>query len=276
MDYTQTSTFLACPERYRLRYLEKIRKIKEGDIEAPKRFGEAIHAALECKYTKQPLESALAAFAQIYPASLDPMDLSRTPETGAALIRAYWNHYEEDASFEILDVEKVLEHPLNGFKWQAKVDAVVRTAGGIWGLEHKTTGKTFSEFYWKSFEPNSQLSGQSWLIQKAYGQCSGIIVNALKMGFRKRAYKGEVAGFHYDFQRQRFNRTPQQIQDWMARMTKTMQRIESLEPTDVWEKHEGQCGWCEYRELCLSCGDEQVKDVLYEPYNSYAYLEEGT
>ena len=39
------------------------------------------------------------------------------------------------------------------------------------------------------------------------------IVNALKVGFRQRAYKGEPAGFHCEFQRQIFNRNKDQVED---------------------------------------------------------------
>ena len=277
MDHTQLSTFLTCPERYKLKFVDQLQKIKEDERDAPRQFGGAIHAALEAHYTNQTDVLSNAVFMTAYPSVLDPNDLARTPANGVILLSAYYQHYAlQDSQWKVLAVEQVLESDIGwSSPWQSKHDLIVETQGGIWGVEHKTTAKPLIEQYWRQFEPNSQLSGQTYALQQKYGQCSGIILNAIKLGHRQRMYRGEPAGFHYEFQRQIFNRTPAQVEDWKQRTLTSLKRLKATIASSSWEKNEGACLFCEYRELCLSCDDEQIRSLLYQPCDALAYLKEG-
>lgn len=273
MDHSRLSTFQTCPERYRLHYVEGLRKITEGPLESPREFGRAIHAALAVYYRTGKEPEARAAFLKAYPAPLDPADLARTPENGLLLLQDYWGQYRTvDAGWKVLAVEVHEQVELGMAQlWEVKMDLVIENEQGVWGVDHKTTASTFREQYWRQFDPNGQISGYTYYLTKKYGQCSGMIVNGIRMGFRKRAYQGEPAGFYAEFQRQIFNRTGRQLEDWKRN---TQAATARLEATTVWEKNEGACVYCEYQELCRSVNDEQVRETLYERGDPLAYLKE--
>lgn len=266
MDYSQLSTFQTCPERYHLKYVENLEKIKDSPYDAPLQFGNAIHIALAAHYKGKDHAEAQAAFLTAYPDVLDPTDLARTPVNGVTLLSAYFSHYAGvDQSWKVLAVEVYDQWELQpGFLFEVKLDMIVETEGGIWGVDHKTTAKTLNEQYWRQYEPNSQLSGYTAYLQQKYGQCAGMIINGIKCGYRQRAYKGDPAGFHYEFQRQIFNRTQQQLEDWQQNTLKSWQRLQATELSQQWEKNETQCFFCQYRELCMSCNDPSVREVLYQ------------
>src|SRR3990167_5464890 len=274
MDFTRLSTFQCCPERFRLRYVASLRKIKEDAYEAPTKFGQALHIALAEYYKGHTIQEAQEAFLVAYPEAIDPMDLARTPPHGVITLGQYADYYAlQDQQWKIQAVEitdKVELAP--GVEWEVKLDLIVETQGGIWGVDHKSTSKPFTEQYWRQYEPNSQLSGYTYYLQQQYGQCSGMIINGIQVGYRKRAYKGEEAGFHCSFQRQIFNRTPRQLEDWREYTLLSLARLEATKQSGAWEKNETQCVFCEYNELCRSCNDDQISELLYEKVDTLAYL----
>jgi hypothetical protein len=300
-DNSQLQTYKDCSERYRLRYIEGLKKIEEDHDEHDRNFGKAIHAGLEAYYKKEGLNKAKEAFSREYPVQLSQDDLAKTEANGLLLLEAYAKHYqEEDKSLEILSIEvkdsfclsspsltspdreahKVRFAPLrsSSIDFLVKIDMVVRKQGCIYWVDHKTTGKTFNWSYWSRFEPNSQVTAYTAYCQAKYGECSGGIINAIRFGHRQRAYKGEAAGFYYEFQRQLFNRNSEQIKAWKQ---DTLRWIESLETAkaggaEVWKKNEGQCGYCSYKPICISCADPQIIEQLYEKTNPLEYLGETT
>lgn len=279
-DNSQLQAYKDCPERYRLKYVEKLRKRKEGEESHDKNFGSAIHAGLEALYKGQPIGEAREAFKLAYPGQLNTEDNAKTQENGLLLLEAYQSHYkEEDKKWEIVSVEvKDTFQIAPGVDFTVKIDLVVNQQGCIYFVDHKTTGKTFNWTYWSRFEPNPQITAYTAYCQAKFGECSGGIINGIKLGFRTRAYKGEPAGFHYEFQRQLFNRNQDQVKAWKE---DTLNWIKSLEESkskgsNVWLKNEGQCGYCEYKAVCISCNDEQIIEQLYEVHNPEEYLNDNS
>lgn len=277
-DNSQLQTFKDCPERYRLRYIEGLQKLEEGRDEHDKNFGKAIHAGLEQHYKQGSPQSVKDMFISEYPIQLSKDDFAKTQENGLILLEAYAKHYkEEDKSWEVLSVEVKDSFKIGEIDFLVKIDLIVRKQGCIYFVDHKTTGKAFNWQYWSRFEPNPQVTAYTAYCQAKYGECSGGIINAIKFGHRQNKYKGEPAGFHYEFQRQLFNRNRDQIEAWKLDTLKWVQSLEEAkqETSNVWMKNEGQCGYCSYKEVCISCADEQIINQLYERVNPVAYLEEN-
>lgn len=269
MNYSnsQLQCFKDCPERYRLRYIEKLKKIEEGRDEHDKNFGSAIHVALELLYKGGSIEGAIEAFKRTYPEQLLEDDKAKTQENGIELIKAYQKHYqEEDKSWEVIACEVRDEFVFSNIHFTVKLDLVVRKQGCVYFVDHKTTGKALNWTYWSRFEPNPQLTAYTAYCLAKYGECSGCIINAIKFGHRQRSYKGEPAGFHYEFQRQLFNRNRFQVEAWKEDSIRWVKKLEEAkrDTSNVWLKNEGQCGYCSYKEICISCNDEQIINQLYE------------
>lgn len=278
-DNSQLQTFKDCPEKYRLKMVEKLKKIEEGRDEHDKNFGKAIHSALESYYKGDTLDACKTAFKNDYPEQLNSDDLAKTQENGLTLIEAYIEHYKvEDKSLEIVSVEVKDTFKVGDIDFTVKIDLVVKKQGCIYFVDHKTTGKTFNWTYWSRFEPNPQLTAYTAYCQAKYGECSGGIINAIKFGHRTRAYKGEPAGFHYEFQRQLFNRNRDQVQAWKEDTLRWVAILEEAkrETSNVWRKNEGACGYCSYKEICISCADSQIIEQLYEKHDPTGYLNDKT
>lgn len=278
IDNSQMQTFKDCPERYRLKYVLGLRKIEEGRDEHDKEFGGAIHAGLEAIYKGKPLEEAKLAFSEAYPLQLNGEDMAKTQANGLTLLEKYQSHYAiEDKSLEILGVEVKDSFLIGPLEFLVKIDLIVRKQGCVYFVDHKTTGKTFNWQYWSRFEPNPQITGYTAYCRAKYGECSGGIINAIRFGHRQNKYMGQPAGFYYEFQRQLFNRNQEQVEAWKQ---DTLQWAKSLEEarlvSNVWKKNEGQCGFCSFKEVCISCADEQIINQLYEVVNPLEYLNDNS
>lgn len=282
-DNSKLQQFKNCPESFRLKYLEGLKKREDGVEDHDKNFGKAIHSGLEAHYLGKPIESVKEGFTREYPLQLSEEDLAKTQENGLILLEAYIKHYkEEDKRWTVKAVEVADQFEIgNGIQFQVKIDLVVEQQGCIYFVDHKTTGKAFNWAYWQQFEPNSQITAYTAYCQAKYGECSGGIINALQLGYRQRAYKGEPAGFHYQFQRQLFNRNRDQINEWKRDTIGWIEDMDHMssavyigEPL-AWPKNEGQCRFCSFKEICISLADEQIIEQLYEKVDPNAYLNEG-
>src|SRR3990167_2962552 len=274
-DNSQLQTYKNCPEQYRLKYLLGLSKVEEGVDEHDKNFGKAIHSALEEYYKGKGVEVAKEGFREEYPDQLSPDDLAKTQANGCVLIEAYVKHYvEEDKKWTVKAVEVTDRFELvNGVTFTVKIDLIVEQQGCIYFVDHKTTGKAFNWQYWSQFEPNTQLTAYTAYCQAKFGECSGGIINGLQLGYRQRAYKGEPAGFHYSFQRQLFNRNRGQVEAWKWDALEWIKKVEGAKKeynwidgfsaNSVWPKNEGQCRFCSFKEICISCADPQIIEQLY-------------
>lgn len=280
-DNSKLQCFKNCPESYRLKYLRCLKKVEEGDESHDRNFGSAVHAGLEAHYKGERLDLVKSAFSNKCPIQLEQIDLAKTQENGLVLLEAYIKHYaEEDKKWTIKSVEVADTFKLtDDIEFQVKIDLVVEQQGCIYFVDHKTTGKAFNWNYWGQFEPNSQITAYTAYCKAKYGECSGGIINGIQFGYRTRAYKGEPAGFHYEFQRQLFNRNQGQIEawkwdtlDWVHSLNKKSNELSKGE--NVWLKNEGQCRFCSYKPICISCADESVIESLYERVNPNEYLNE--
>lgn len=275
-DLTQVQTFLSCPEKYRLRFLEGLKKIQEDAHDQPRKFGEAIHRGIEAYYAGLGATGMVDHFLSIFPKALTEEETVYTPANGNTVLRYFHDYAQQnDAGYTLVALEKVLEIQLApGIPFSVKPDRIVRhDQTGYWAVDTKTTGKALTEDYWRQYENAAQVSAQAAAVTGTYGQCSGVIIEAIRLGYRSRMYKGEPAGFYVHVQRQIFNRTTAQLDDWKQRALRTLTRLSQTQASGDWEKNTEMCHWCEYSQLCQSVGDEQVRETLYQRVEDpYSYL----
>ena len=277
-DTSQVNTYKHCPRQYGYKYVDQLRKVREGIEGHDAGFGSKVHKALERYYGGIDQAEILAKFKDEYGEQLNLTDMAKTKDNGVLLLTQYFNYAKSlDAQFEVLSVEvsDTFEF-VTGIPYTVKIDLVIKNkaTGEVYAMDHKTTGKGLDYSYWQEFEVSSAITAYTDYCIRKYGQCSGVIINAIKCGFRQRAYRGEPAGFHYDFQRQVFNRTKEQISFWEKDTVKWMEWIEESKESGVFPLHQSKmtCGYCQYKELCISCNDEQVREVMYETHNPLEYL----
>lgn len=281
-DNSQLQEFKNCQYRYWLKYGEGYKKRQEGGDSHDRAFGTAIHAGLETHYKGGGWDDCKLAFTKLYPDQLQPDDLAKTQENGIRILEAYIEHYrQEDKKWKVLACEEVGEMELApGIKYTVKIDLIVENLehGGIYVVDHKTTGKSFDYRYWAQFEPNSQLTGYCAYAEFRFGACSGAFINGIRLGHRQRAYKGEPAGFYYEFQRQLFNRNQKQINDWKQNALGWIEQLQNAKDNNRWLKNEAACTYCQYRPICIPVwdprdeADRECIEIQYAKVDPKAYL----
>lgn len=101
------------------------------------------------------------------------------------------------------------------------------------------------------------------------------------------------SGFKCDFQRNVFTRSPQQVAAWKEDALRWIDKMKQEEfafesgkvalppsipgavrtPITQWTKNEGQCKFCQYKDICITCGDGEVIEAGYVKVNPLEYLE---
>lgn len=308
LDTTQLNQYYSCPMSYYLKFICGLRKVEEGITDIDLRFGSAVHKCLETYYkgkgiTDEQIKEVWKDF-QDLPQSYE--EKSKTRANGERLIADYVATYaQRDKEWEVLGTERKCYIKIGEVDYAVKCDLIIKVNGNIFAVEHKTTSRISPTFFSK-FTPNTQVSAQTEAVRQEFGECSGVIVNALESGWVTKPvlidpqdsdcnnysikevkfckyYKKDMAycsGFHSNFQREIVNRTKEQLEDFKENVKNGAIKLITDTQLGNFVKHEQRCHdykhGCEYRELCISCADENVLSSLYEKVEDpYAYLKEN-
>lgn len=247
--------------------MELLTKIEEGRAEQARNWGRAIHAGLAEHYTGKDWAKIEEAFRTEYPKDLDPNDMAKTVESGLITLKQYRDYYGSiDKNWKVLEVEVKDKFVFDNVEFTVILDLIAENlqGGGIYFFDHKTSGRVPTFNYWKQYELSGQMSDYTNYVVSKYGQCSGAIINNISVGHRKNKYKGEPAGFWVKFERQIFNRNKAQLETRKADIILWKHLIEQAQTNNSFPLHYSNgCTYCSFYELCLSCGDEQIKELLY-------------
>lgn len=258
MRYSNSSiqTFKTCPTKYFFKYPCRLRKIEDEASEHHLVFGRAGHEALRLIYLGTSLEEAKKKFVEIYPRQLDENDKAKTQANGLIMLENYVKRWsEEDKKWRVVSVEDKDSFGYgNEDSFVVVLDLVLENKefGGIYGMDHKIVGgqKAYiNEAFWYQFEPNSQVTKYYSYIKKKYGDCSGFYINAIGMGHRERAYKGEPAGAWQRFSRMMFNRNEANLSIEERDTEVWIKRIE-MAAKDGYGMNTESCRFCEFRDVC--------------------------
>lgn len=280
MDFTQMAELMDCPERYRLRYVEQLKKRSEDYRDYPREFGIGIHCGLEAYYNGEPMAAILEAFTRSYQVTVPLDENILTMANGIQLLKEYpdWAK-KNDGDIKVLSTEEYIRVKFDNSdeEWECKTDLIYENASGIWVRDHKSTKSNWglSPLWWKKFDLSPQLSGAAFAVAKKYGQCSGVEISGIKMGFRTRNSKLGGPGFWWNAKKNIYNKNPEQLRDFQQNAQRWIARkreLETTQPPSQWPKNETQCLFCDYREICLTVQDPQIKELNYEKFDPYAYL----
>lgn len=279
-SHSELQKYKDCPLAYRYDYILRLQKIEDGQSEHHIRYGSAMHVALAHLYRGGTVQEAKKLFLENYPNQLDPEDNAKTQNNGITIIEKYAEtKLSEDLSkWKILSIEQKEEFLYSGpFVVVLDMVAENKDYGGIYGFDHKIVGgkkATLSYDFWTQFNPNGQITKYTSFIKERFGDCSGFYINAIGVGFRKRAYKGEPAGFWYRFERQMFNRNNSQIELDKKNTAYWIERIKEDRERGFFGANDGNCKYCHYRTICESGWTWEDDEVLIKiQYEQKAPLE---
>ena len=246
---SQLQTYKSCPLQWRFYWDLGLRKVDgDGSEEHHLRYGNAIHKGLEVVYSGGTLRVAQQAFLDAYPVQLDLNDKAKTRQNGITALADYVHHWrEEDKQWKVLEIETRSDDP-----WSVKPDLVVENLihGGIYLVDHKTTGQYLNYAYWERFQPNSQITHYLDYGIAKWGAIEGFIINAISFKFRERAYKGEPAGFWSKFERQTFNRRAEQLGYERQSRAAWIADLERSRASSFYRTNTDACYRCQYKSLC--------------------------
>jgi hypothetical protein len=245
---SQLQSMKNCPLQFHFYWDLALRRIDDEGSDHHLRYGSAFHQGLAVLYQGGSLNESQWAFRNAYPTQLDLNDKAKTQEHGVIALAAYARRWaEEDRKWKVIVVETRSDDP-----WSVKPDLIIENLdhGGVYLVDHKTTGKYLNYDYWAQFEPNSQITHYLDYAQSKYGEIEGFIINAIGFRFRERAYKGEPAGFWSNFERQTFNRRPEQLEHERRNRAWWIETIESCRRNGFWPTNTSSCKFCQYKAIC--------------------------
>lgn len=272
-SHSQLQTYIACPLKYRLRYIEQLVPLAGDREEHDLRYGRAIDAALNTYYAcNYSVVGAQKAFALSYPASEYPATLpywspGKSFQNGLNAIAAYTEHWQDDDQhWEVIGVQSSqrLEEDSDSDRL-VRIDLVIRDRrdGLIYGVDHKATGKYLDKDFNAKFDPHSQIRQYVDRLQRKYGQVGGFYINALSFKHRTKAYtprsgpdKGIQlpAGDWYAFKRLIFNPNAEAISAERENFDGWVAKIESDRASGTWGYNTEHCVRgpfiCEYHQIC--------------------------
>lgn len=229
-------------------------------------------------------------------------DNTRIELLASAMLRGYAARYQsEDFEVEALEREFCvpIRNPETGaesrtFKLAGKVDGLVRRAGKLWLVEHKTAAAvdgSYIERLWMDF----QTVLYSWAIEQEGGEpVEGVLYNvvakaALRPYEANKTRKecetpGEFAARLADwyakpgaFHREELLISPARFDSLKAELWELTQALLDAKRRDVWYQNPSQCfQWghaCGYWPICRSCDNPNVVDNDYHHEAPHSELE---
>ena len=245
---SQLQSYKNCPLQWRFYWDLRLRRTDDDTSDHHLRYGHAFHKGLEQVYRGATLREAQEAFLAAYPRQLDLNDKAKTRQNGSTALAEYVKRWsQEDRQWRVLEIETRSDDP-----WSVKPDIVLEHVehGGIWLMDHKTTGQYLNYSYWERFQPNSQITHYLDYGSSKYGPVEGFIINAIMFRYRERAYRGEAAGPWFNFERQVFNRRAEQLDYERHSRAAWIADIERSRADNFWRTNTDSCYRCQYKTIC--------------------------
>ncbi len=242
----------ACLRAFYFTYLRKVGK-KGGRL--PLLFGTAMHLALERHYKGESVDSSLEAFDSLPSFSVSGDDL-RTKDRGKAIFLNYLALYKKE-DFTILHAETDFVLPFPGFSYSGRIDLVIRFLEQIYIMDHKTSGRSCSSYYFNYFRPDMSTTGYCYACKELMGECAGAQISVLSTARNPKV----------PFMRAIVNHTPQETEDWREEVIHRAETViiaynrwrNGLSYRKAFPRTTNLCseyGGCPFRELCIY-GDSQ-------------------
>lgn len=270
-DATSLASLMKCPRYYQYNILEGWRSER-----SPLIFGGLYHECLEV-YDKalasgnSQRTSAITAtkYALIEGHKLDQFeDRYRNRFTLTRAIVWYTEHYKHDPATTVMlkdgkpAVELSFRTPLplvspdgDDYLLCGHIDKIVEFSGDQLVLERKTTLTTLSEYYYKQFTPNPQISTYTLASRVVMPrQAKGVLMDCAQtaLGFTQ-------FGRHFAY------RSHGGTEEYLREILLYIKSAERFAEDEFWPKNEAACmlfGGCTFRKICER--DESVREKWLE------------
>jgi len=237
LSQTQIRTFQACPQRWKLRYVDGLKEPPSP----PLTFGSAVHSGLETFYRNRiagpaPLDDVLASFdSELDHTAYDtPQDFERARADGHAMLQSWYSTHA--ANFQpALAVELALQYSVDDVPMISILDRVDVGEDGRVRITDYKTGKFF-------LRDKAQESQQLTLYQIAAEEKLERQVESLSLVHVPSDTEWRV-----------LRRSPAEVESVRRLVLDTAQAIED----QAFEPRPGrQCSWCHVKPWCPAFADQ--------------------
>lgn len=268
-DSTSLGLLKTCPRKYQLSLLDGW-QTKGGAL--PLTFGIHYHKALEIydkakalgasheEAVKDAVRTALTISGIRTPDDVWQAWLTDcTKRNRFTLVRAlvwYLEQFKDDPAKTVIladgrpavelsfKLELPLESPEDGaYLLCGHLDRVVEYGDNTWVMDRKTTGQTISEYYFKQYNPDNQMSLYTFAANIILPRsASGVIIDAIQL----------AVGFNR-FQRSMINRTQGVLEEWYKDLEYWIRMAEQFAINGYWPMNDTSCskyGGCHFQEIC--------------------------
>jgi hypothetical protein len=134
------------------------------------------------------------------------------------------------------------------------LDRVVSFNDDLFVMDHKTTTRTPSDWYFKQFEPNNQMTLYTLAGQVIFNApIKGVIIDSAQIMIEGSRF---VRSFTY--------RTKDQIDEWLVDLKVLLAKAEEYALAGYWPMNDTACVMCEFREICSKSPQVREKFLASE------------
>ena len=247
---TRIITALACPRKFRYRYVDGLEPRKLPSILA---FGRAIHAAIAAAYAHQnaPLEAEeIARFFAVHFTAQDNEGISYKEresledllEKGKALVALWWETYRDDVlAAKVVSLESELSHDVDvGFAVHGHPDVIEERDGLLYVGEHKTCA-SWGESDEILVARSVQLTMYAYLCLKVRGRLPDkLYITVLKKTKEPRVFRYFT------------ERTAAEVDAFEDYVRGIADLVRFYQANDTFPKNYSRdCSWCGFAPLCF-------------------------
>jgi len=249
-SYSKINTYELCPQKYKINYIDKIKKSHEG-IEAF--MGKRVHEVLDWIFIER---ESLGNFFSV-DLLLDKYEefwkkkwhgniyLAMTPKkykrknidkiivynNGVKCLVNFYNRYKPNFNKNIVETELQCDVEFNGFKFKGIIDRLDRVDNGIYEIYDYKTGKKPISFT-KSIS-NLQLIIYQLAVESKYKDCKKIILNWYYLK------TNEIISVTY---------SREEINDFKLKIIKKI--LDIKDDKNYYPRPSMLCEWCHFWEEC--------------------------
>jgi len=247
---TTLQTFLDCPRKFYLSHFRGLTKTTESIDLA---FGASFHVGVGTFYSSGDKEGAVEAFVQDFNKKKVLSNEKKNMETGVLTLQRYVDFYSVNESYKFdptyIETDFALDMP-NGTRLVGIIDRVRKFDGYVVLVDTKTTGSKPSDWYFKKYENDFQMSAYAYALKQLTGECDAVEIDAVQIPYKTAD----------SFQRKTFFRTDLQLSNWLNTYLKVTDFIRahlSLSEEEflrAYYQNQNSCsdyGGCKYLGACM-------------------------
>jgi hypothetical protein len=266
IDSTILGTFRSCPQKAFREYVQHWKPKSESvHLVAGGAYAKGLEMARKAFYgqglsAEEAEAIGLSALLQAYGSFECPPDSGKSAERTAGALEFYLSRYpfetDQAVPIQLPSGEKAIEfsfaepleinHPETGdpILYCGRMDAIVNYAGGVYGLDDKTTSQLGASWP-RQWDLRSQFTGYTWGARKAGLRMNGFLVRGVSILKTK-----------YDTMEALTYRPQWQIDRWYEQTHRDIKAMIQCWESGYWDyKLDNACldyGGCLFRQVCLS------------------------